>query len=211
MKRLVIFDLDGTIADTSPGIFGGVRHAQKTLGLPEITPEQMNSFVGPPNEESYEKNFGLSGERLREAVRLHREYAVMKGYREIKIYDGIPELLRELREKGVRTAVATLKAQATADKIFKEFGLDVLFDAVVGTYIDNPMKKSDMLLECMSRLACEKPDAVLIGDSRYDADAAEEAGIDFIAVTYGFGFRTSADVGKYIACCDSVSDLKKCF
>ena len=207
MKKLAIFDFDGTIADTSPGIVNSVRYTQEKMNLPEITYEQMLSHVGPPMEESYAKNFGLSGERLKEAVNYHKEYAMMQGYREIKVYDGVPELLRALKEKGINTAVATLKAQSTAEKILKEFYLYSLFDFVIGTDVNRPMLKAEMLKLCMERLQHKASDTVLIGDSHYDADAAAAAGIDFVAVTYGFGFKGTGEIPGAVHVCDTVREL----
>ena len=207
MKKLAIFDFDGTIADTSPGIVNSVRYTQGKMKLSEITYEQMLSHVGPPMEESYAKNFGLSGERLKEAVNYHKEYAMMRGYREIKVYDGIPDLLRALKEKGINTAVATLKAQSTAEKILKEFYLDSLFDFVIGTDANRQMSKSEMLKLCMERLQHKAFDTVLIGDSHYDADAAAEAGIDFVAVTYGFGFKGTGEIPGAVYICNTVREL----
>ena len=193
MKKLVIFDMDGTLADTSEGIFNSIRYTQKMLNLPEITYAQMLSHVGPPMEESYARNFGLSGESLKKAVQYHKEYAMKKGYRELKVYDGIIDLLEKLRNAGIRTAVATLKAQTTAEKIAKEYFPD-LFDVVIGANQNNPMTKAEMLLKCIDKFQFSKDDAVLVGDSIYDADGAAEAGIDFVAVTYGFGFQPNEDI-----------------
>lgn len=207
MKKLAIFDFDGTIADTSFGIVNSVRYTQEKMKLPEITYEQMLSHVGPPMEESYARNFGLAGERLKEAVNYHKEYAITKGYREIKIYNGIPELLNTLRKKGINTAVATLKAQSTAEKILKEFRLDSLFDFVIGTDVNHPMSKAEMLQLCMESLRHEKFETVLIGDSHYDADAATEVGIDFVAVTYGFGFKSAGEVSGATRICHTVQEI----
>lgn len=208
---LVIFDLDGTIADTSPGILNSIRYVQKQMGLPEITLEQMYSHVGPPMEESYHRNFGLEGAELSRAVEYHKEYAAKQGYREIEIYDGIPQLLERMHEEGVKTAVATLKAQATADKIFAEFGLSKMFDLVIGTNSSEPKSKAQLLEECMAKLQCAKARTVLIGDSKYDAEGALQAGIDFIAVTYGFGFRTVEEARLYspVAICHTVAEIDK--
>ena len=208
---LVIFDLDGTIADTSPGILNSIRYVQKQMGLPEITLEQMYSHVGPPMEESYRRNFWLEGEELRRAVELHKEYAVKQGYREIEVYPGIPQLLGRLHEEGVKTAVATLKAQATAEKIFAEFGLSRMFYLVLGTDAAAPKTKAQLLEECLIKLSCAKERAVLVGDSKYDAEGAQQAGIDFIAVTYGFGFKRAADAVVYspVAVCDKVDAIGK--
>ena len=207
---LVIFDLDGTLADTSPGILNSIRYVQQKMRLPAITKEQMYSHVGPPMEESYRRNFGLEGEELRRAVELHKEYAVKQGYREIEVYPGIPQLLGRLHEEGVKTAVATLKAQATAEKIFAEFGLSRMFDLVLGTDASAPKTKAQLLEECIAKLQCTKARTVLIGDSKYDAEGALQAGIDFIAVTYGFGFKSAADAAVYspTVVCDTVREME---
>lgn len=66
--KLVIFDMDGTLADTSPGILNSVRYVQRQMNLPEITLEEMYSHVGPPMEESYNRNFGLTGSELKKRL-----------------------------------------------------------------------------------------------------------------------------------------------
>ena len=213
MKKLVIFDMDGTLADTSLGIVNCVRYTQEQMKLPEITYEQMLSHVGPPMEKSYAKNFGLSGERLKEAIDYHKEYAIKQGYRELKVYDGIIELLDGLKKKEVRMAVATLKAQTTAEKILNEFALSAYFDMVIGTDENNTKTKADMLKICTRRLHVENSEALLIGDSIYDAAASKEAGIDFIAVTYGFGYKSKSDAEESnCSCiCNTVKELMEYF
>lgn len=195
MKELVIFDMDGTLADTSEGIFNSIRYTQKMMDLPEITHEQMLSHVGPPMEESYHRNFGLTGEKLQQAVKYHKEYAMQKGYRELKVYDGIIDLLKNLRENKIKTAIATLKAQSTAEKIAAEY-FPNLFDLIVGADLEKPLTKAEMLIECTSKLQIKKENAVLIGDSVYDAVGAENAGVDFVAVTYGFGFKANENIDE---------------
>ena len=207
MKKLAIFDFDGTIADTSQGIVNSVRYTQEKMKLPAITYEQMLSHVGPPMEESYARNFDLSGDRLKEAVKYHKEYAIRQGYKELTLYPGIRELLEQLKKNRVYTAVATLKPQTTVDKILKAFRLESLFDCVVGSDTENPMRKSDMICKCLEKTCCEKQDAFLVGDSQYDADAAREAGIDFVAVTYGFGFKSADEVSGTTHVCDTVREI----
>ncbi|MGN0614538.1 MAG: HAD family hydrolase [Porcipelethomonas sp.] len=192
--KLVIFDLDGTIADTSPGIFNSVRYVRKMMDLCDITEEQMRSHVGPPMEESYSKNFGLSGDALRQAVEYHKEYALKQGYKEIEIYPGMFELLNELKDNNVKTAIATLKANETAQKIFIDTKLNGMFDFILGSDTSAPMTKAQMIERCVKEFGVEKSECVLIGDSKYDAIGAEEAGIDFIAVTYGFGFKEGMSI-----------------
>lgn len=187
--KLVIFDLDGTIADTSPGIFNSIRYAQRMMNLPHLSEVQMRSHVGPPIEESYNRNFGLTGEKLSKAIEYHKEYAVKQGYKELLVYDGIVPLLTTLKKAGIMTAVATLKAHSTAVKIFENLNISDRFNVIIGADPDNPKSKSQMIDHCMNTLVISKSETVLIGDSKYDAIGAEKSGIDFIAVTYGFGFK----------------------
>lgn len=210
MYKAVLFDLDGTLADTSPGILNSIRYTQRMMGLPEITLEQMYSHVGPPMEESYNRNFGLTGAKLKQAVSYHKEYAVQNGYKELKFYDGIATLLDDLKLRGTKTAVATLKAHTTAVKIFDSFGMTDKFEVVKGT--DSIYTGKVQLVEyCLDKLGVTAENAVLVGDSSYDAIAAEEAGVDFIAVTYGFGFKDPKELSLYNCkeVCDSVSALSK--
>lgn len=209
MYKLVIFDFDGTIADTSLGIINSVKYVQKKMVLPQITRSQLYSHIGPPMEESYQQNFGLTGEKLKQAVFLHKEYAVRQGYRELEVYDGIPELLEQLHSIGVHTAIATLKAQTTAEKILEEFHLADAFDMVIGSNSEKPMTKAQMLTYCMEQFTCKQPETVLIGDSKYDAVGAEQADIPFIAVTYGFGFGSEQEVSayKHVSVCENVTAL----
>lgn len=211
MYKLVIFDFDGTIADTSQGIINSVKYVRKKMNLPEITYEQMYSHIGPPMEESYNRNFGLEGDNLKKAVSLHKEYAVQQGFRELEIYKGIPSLLDKLRLSGMSVAIATLKAQVTADKILAEFNVADKFDIVIGADSAKPMTKAQMLEHCMKTLGFEKSETVLIGDSEYDAIGAEQAGVDFIAVTYGFGFKSGKDIlqSRRVAVCGNIGQIEK--
>lgn len=207
--KLVIFDFDGTLADTSSGIFGSIRFVQKEMNLPQITLEQMYSHVGPPMEESYRRNFHLDGRELERAVTLHRNYAIRQGYKELKLYDGILTLLDELRRSGCKTAVATLKAHETLMKILEEFTLAERFDVAVGVPTGQVVTKAELLEKCVNRFRINKKEAVLVGDSEYDAAGAAEAGIDFAAVTYGFGFSGISDAIKCkpVQICSSVECL----
>lgn len=124
----IIFGLDGTLEDTSTGIFNSIRYVQKMMKLPPITLKQMYSHVGPPMEESYHRNFGLTGESLHKVIAYHKEYAMKQEYMEIRLYDGIEELLSALKNSGYKTAVATLKSHTTALKIFESLHITSKFD-----------------------------------------------------------------------------------
>lgn len=207
----IIFDLDGTLADTSEGIYNCVRYTQNKMNLPEITDAQLHSHIGPPMHESYAKNFGLSGEELERAVGYHKEYALQQGWRETAVYRGIPELLYALQKKGIRLAVATLKYEDTAKKMLKHLEIDNFFTTICGTLTDIKMTKSELLKKCIQNCNGDITKTILIGDSSYDAIGAHQAGIDFFGVTYGFGFKSKADVDEYpnVGCVEKVENVSK--
>lgn len=210
--ELIIFDMDGTIADTSRGIINSIRYTIREMNLPEIGLEKMYSHVGPPMEESYHRNFGLVGDSLIRAISLHKEYALKKGYQELAIYDGMEDLLSELHKRGYKMAVATLKPHTTVMKILQNVGLIDKFDLVIGANTECPMTKSQQIEMCVSKLGSAKAKTVLVGDSVHDAVGAANAQIDFIAVTYGFGFSPEKDIPyPHVAKCASPSDIRAFF
>ena len=195
--QTIIFDLDGTLADTSEGIYNCIRYAQKMMGLPPITSAQMHSHIGPPMHESYEKNFHLTDHELERAVGYHKEYALTQGLYEASLYEGIPQLLSQLKSRGLKLAVATLKYEETAQKMLSFLKIAPLFDVICGTLSEVKLTKAQLLLKCVDLCQGEKNTTLLVGDSSYDALGAQEAGIDFLGVTYGFGFQTADDVNQY--------------
>lgn len=208
--KLVIFDLDGTLADSSLGILNSISYTQELLCLPPIKQEEKLTFIGPTNRESYNKVFGLKGETLQKAVNYHKEYAMKQGYKELKLYEGIVELLDYLKQNGIVTAVATLKAQSTTLKIFEHLGITDKFDIIKGVEADNPKTKAQLLEDCIKDAKCEKSECVLIGDSKYDAIGAEQLDVDFIGVTYGFGFKSYDDLAgyKFVGVTNTVKNLR---
>lgn len=211
MKKLVIFDFDGTIADTSKSILGSIQYVQKQMGLPEISYEQKLSHIGPPMEESYARNFGLSGDLLEKAVSLHKEYAVKKGFLEVQIYSGIPELLQSLKANGRLVAVATLKNQTTVERIINHFELTDFFDFVKGTLPGKNTDKSALIKSCIKKFNAKESECIIVGDSIYDAVGAKELGVDFVGVTYGFGFRSQQEISvlKGAYSCNSATELQE--
>lgn len=210
-SNLIIFDLDGTLADTSEGIYNCIRYAQEKMGLTPITSEQMRSHIGPPMHESYERNFHLSGQDLEKAVRYHKEYALTKGLFEASLYEGVPELLSQLRELGYKLAVATLKYEETAQKMLTFLKIAQYFNVICGALSDVKLTKAQLLNKCIQLCGGTQETSMLVGDSSYDAIGAQEAGIDFFGVTYGFGFKNKQEVGKFpnVGCAETVEEIGK--
>ncbi|MGI6704946.1 MAG: HAD hydrolase-like protein [Clostridia bacterium] len=187
---IAIFDLDGTLLDTSPGIFNCIRHTEAEMGLPPLDQKKYELFLGPPLFESYKRIYGLGEKEAMAAVRCYREYGSSKGIYEAAVFEGIEDCLQAIKAKGMKLAVATLKSQVLAEKSLQYFSLHHYFDAIVGMNRAESLTKADTIriaLEKVERKKSEK--VVMIGDSEYDATGAAEAGVDFIWVTYGFGFK----------------------
>lgn len=193
--QVVLFDLDGTLIDTSRGIFNSVRYAEQKMRFTPIADEHLGRFVGPPPVQSYMTNYGVSEEVAREATKYHREYGLQYGIYEAEVYVGIPELLATLKNDGVKLGVCTLKRQDVAEKVLEHFGLLEYFDVVVGIDRQETLTKAgtiDIALHSLQRN--DKAGVVLVGDSVYDAEGARDAGVDFLGVLYGFGFKKSTEI-----------------
>jgi phosphoglycolate phosphatase len=108
-------------------------------------------------------------------------------------------------------AVATLKREDYAIDILKHFGLAGFYNIICGSDHESKMSKADVLLKCIGLLKAERSDCVLIGDTVHDAIGAQQAEIDFLAVTFGFGFKDPSDVAAYptVGVCDSAAALQK--
>lgn len=190
MYDTIIFDLDGTLLDTSEGIFNSVRYVEKELMLNPAEDDKLRFFLGPPPKEMYKKIYGLSETQAIVATKKHREYGNKKAIYESHVYDGIGDVLSGLKANGYKMAVATLKKQEIAEKILEYYKIKDFFEIIVGMDEEETYTKSQIIFEVVNRLKSHK--AVMIGDSEYDSNGAKKAGVDFIGVLYGFGF----DVNK---------------
>ena len=185
--NLVIFDLDGTLLDTSPGVLGSVRYAEKILNLKPIAEEELYEFVGPPPKNMYLKKYNLSYEDAMRATCAHRKYGMEKAIYEAEKYEGMEEVLRELKRSNIILAVATLKKQRIAETILENFGIKEYFDIITGMNDEETLTKKITIEKAMRTTGVSS--ALMVGDSTYDYYGATEARVDFVGVLYGFGFR----------------------
>ena len=195
--NLIIFDLDGTLIDSSEGIFNSIRYAEEKLNLVRLDESLLPSFVGPPPTESYQKLHGLDLINAKIATKFHREYAKEKGLYESEIYPGMRELLLELKNRDCYLSVATLKSQSIAEEILKIFEIYDLFDSIVGIDENESLSKSQIIDIAIDKIDLLEKTPVMIGDTISDAVGAEKSNIDFIGVIYGFGFKNEKDVNEF--------------
>ena len=206
--ELILFDLDGTLLDTSPGVFNSVRYALKEYGLPSISEDMLSEFVGPPPKTMYMKLFNVNEETALGLAKKHREYGKTKAINEANEYPYIRDTLEMLRFEGYKLGVATLKSQIIAETILDKFNLSRYFDIIVGMDNNESLTKMDTI-----NIACKmlgvNGNILMIGDSVHDYNGALEAGIDFLGVLYGFGFSPYDELRDYeaIGFCENPSQI----
>lgn len=200
MIRNVIFDLDGTLLDTSKGIIESVKHTINTLHLPVLTNEELRTFIGPPLKLSFMNTCGCSEEQANEAVRVFRAYYQEGAVLHAEHYQGLLAMCDDLKRKRIKMGVATNKPNRFAVELIRNFDLRNYCASVFGADEKGELSKSDLIKLCMKDMNADKLDTVLIGDTANDAVGAERAGISFIAVTYGFGFRKGDKCSEYPSC-----------
>lgn len=189
-KKLIIFDLDGTLLDTSKGIFNSVRYAEEKMGIMPTLEKNLKLFLGPPPVEMYQHVYGMDKKQGLEATKWHREYGSKHAIYEAELYPGVKETLEKLCNKGYHLAVATLKRQDIAEKILSLQGIDKFFVQIAGMNMSESDTKADLILRVCRAEGIELGDLVLmVGDSQYDYEGAKEAGVDFLGVSYGYGFE----------------------
>lgn len=188
--KTAIFDLDGTITDSGPGIMNAIRYAVKKRGLPDVSEEVLRSFIGPPLKEQFRSVFGLSDDEGTIMVATYREYYGEKGIFENRVYDGVPEVFQKLQEAGVRILMATSKPGKYAKQIAEHFGFAKYFDFIGGACMDGRRTdKHDVIEYVIDSCKVCRENTVMIGDRRHDMIGASKAGIRSIGVLYGYGSR----------------------
>ena len=185
MYKTVIFDLDGTLIDTSESVITCAKYAGQELGAKIPDDKTMRLFLGPPLSESFANILKIKPDKVDKAIEIYREK-----YEEEKfnatVYEGIFELLETLRAQNVNLAVATLKQERFAQIVIEHFGLNKYFKVVCGPSNDNESKKEILIDKILKEFGSTPEETVLIGDGKYDALGSKAAGVDFIAVNYGF-------------------------
>lgn len=187
--KLVIFDFDGTIADTSSGIFDSHRFALNIIGRSIPSDDELRMVIGRNLLDTYINTFGLDEAYAREAVRIYRERYAEVGIHKATLYKGVKETLQGLKEQGYMIGVATLKAENFAKHMVQELNIGKYFDEICGMDTNDRFDKAGLVMKCCELCGCDNNEAILVGDSNNDLLGAQEADVGFVGVTYGFGFR----------------------
>lgn len=208
----VLFDFDGTVADTGEGVFLCVRYAIDAHGLEQPSDEDIRKFIGPPMIVSYHTLYPqLSDDEVQSLMQSYREKYAEVGLYKYKLYDGITELLKKLNGNGIKTAVASSKPQEALENIIKVSGIDKYFDCIVGAdrnYIDSD--KATIVEEAIKRTGVtDKSRVLMVGDRKYDIVGAHKAGIACAAVLFGYGSQEEFDEYRADYVVNSFKEVEK--
>ncbi|EOJ0286812.1 HAD-IA family hydrolase [Campylobacter jejuni] len=193
MYNTILFDLDGTLLDTTDGVLKAVKKTIIQLNFTMPSDNILKEFVGPPMQESFEKYFCLNENDALKNANIFREIYKEFLY-EAKLYNGVIELLEQLKNNHFKIAIATNKSHENAINILKKFNILDFCDYVKGSDLEGKLTKKDIVKECLMYLQADTTTSVLIGDSVIDANGAKDNNIDFLAVLYGFGFKDINDL-----------------
>ena len=191
--KAVIFDLDGTLLDTLEDIGDRVNEVLESNGFPKRTYDEIKSFVGNGGRKLVERSLpeGLSEDKVDEIVKSYGEHC-RKIYRvKAEPYDGIVDMLRSLKENGIKTGVASNKGNLNVNRLCDDF-FEGLIDFAIGSGLGfEPKPNPEMVYECIRQLGVEVQDCIFVGDSESDTRTAKKVGIKCIGVLCKYTLKVS--------------------
>ncbi|MCS5735342.1 HAD hydrolase-like protein [Herbiconiux daphne] len=207
----VLFDLDGTITDSAPGIIGRLSRTLQAMGRPVPLPAELVAFVGPPILDGFRDVASMNEVEAREALTVYRGLAASEGPQDdAAVYPGMLGLVRLLHDRGIPLAITTSKSETQAIRILEHLEIDSCFTVICGSSEDETRSaKADVVAEALRRLRDLEVDLsnlVLVGDREHDIIGAAENNVPAIMVEWGYGSPAEA-VGA-IAVVHSVDQLR---
>lgn len=193
MKKLIIFDLDGTLVNSVADLGNACNYALQAMGFPTHSKSAYNIMVGNGISKLIERALPEDGRRPQtvEAVRKRFvEYYNEHLWDETTVYPGIRELLENLGEYGIRPAVASNKYQEATTRIIEHFFPNIPWTAVMGQRQDVPLKPDPTIVfNILAEFPTPKSEVLYVGDSAIDMETGYRACVDRIGVTWGFRTR----------------------
>jgi phosphoglycolate phosphatase len=199
----VLFDLDGTLTDSSAGITGCIRHALGRLGRPCPEDDVLAAYIGPPLRGTFSTLLGTTDPALIDTALSHyRARYDETGLYENRVYDGVPEMLEGAARLADAMFVTTAKLQPAATRIVAHFDLARHFAGVYGAGLDGRFdRKVDLLAHLLETGVIRAENSIMVGDRGLDITAAKINGLRSIGALWGFGdHRELADAGADVLC-----------
>lgn len=205
----VLFDLDGTVTDSKPGIIKSIRYALEKMNVE--TPADIDWCLGPPLFDSFKILIPNASEyQVNQAVNLYRERYAVKGMFESELYAGIPELLEDLKAADFNIYLATSKPWKYAEKILTYFEVDKYFIKAFGSEMGGAFSdKKDLLAEVLKQIGSPAENCLMIGDRQHDLIGAAHNHIPAMGVLWGYGSREELSSQPHVGLLKTPSELSK--
>jgi phosphoglycolate phosphatase len=186
--QIVLFDLDGTLSDSAPGILSALRHAFAVNDIPPLDAVTERTLLGPPFYDSLPPLIG-GEDKLAGVIAAYRERYAAGDMYDTRAYDGVADVLAAAHDAGLRMAVATSKPERYALPIVERLGLAGFFETVGGDELDGSLRtKALVIAKVLRRLGDPAPDTVtMVGDRSHDVLGAREHGIRCVGAGWGYG------------------------
>lgn len=208
-QEFIIFDLDGTLTDSSEGITNCIEYALCKMGIEVPDKKALYKYIGPPLIPAFIEDYGMTESQAKETLCFYRDRFLDKGMYENKVYDGVSEMLKALKDTGKKILLATTKPEVQAVEILRYFDLLKYFDVTAGSTLDSKIvEKNDVIELAFSRLPDARDNSVMVGDRKYDIWGAKHHRITSVGVLYGYGTREELEIAGADILVPTVNELK---
>lgn len=202
----VLFDVDGTLLDSAPGILHTLEEVFQQMGV-DTAGLDLRRYLGPPLRRTFGEHFSQE-EQIEQATRLYRASYKIKGSHECAPYPGAVQMLRRLREAGILLSTATSKPTSVVEPILREQGLAPLFDLIAGASLDKTRDtKTEVIRFVLSQPMMQGRRVLMVGDRHDDMRGAADCGLDAAAVLYGYGSRAELEPFRPVFLAGSCNEL----
>lgn len=207
-RQIVLFDLDGTLSESEPGILGSLTSALASLSLAAPSYDVMRHAIGPPFETGLPE-IGVPVEHVAAVIAAYREVYEATGLSETNLYDGVVEMLDDLADAGCTLCVATSKPESSARRVIDHLGLTDRFKVIGGATHDSLRRtKSAVISYVLDQLGLVGgPELIMVGDRNHDIEGARDHGIETIAVAWGYGSRVEHETAAAWAIAERPADV----
>lgn len=213
-----LFDLDGTLTLSGPGITRCAQVALRHFGIDEPDLRKLEVFVGPPLNETFREVYHLNDDQIQEGVRIFRERYEKTGIFENDLIPGTPEMLKKVKDHGIRTAIASSKPQNMVYRVLDHFGIRQYFEVIVGGDPAHELQrgavKSDkelVMQRALEAFSATDPNyrekTAMVGDTHFDMEGAAAHGVYPVGVSFGYGTRAELEASGARFIADSMEAL----
>ena len=208
--KAVLFDFDGTLVDTSEGVFNSILYSLEHFGIKETDMSRLDYFVGPPLWHSFMHQYNVDNVTADEMVEKYREHYKVTGLYQSKLYDGMEEALKTLYDNGVKIAVASSKPEVFITELLNKFNVMKYFSFISAiTFKEKNADKKIIIENAVKGLGLKMTDGILmVGDRHFDIVGANQNNIDSVGVLYGFGSKEEFEEAGATYTIETPSELK---